>query len=452
MKITMKRFGAAILAVCLMLSLSVTAFAASFTDVPANHWSYEFVERAAANNLVSGVGNGSYQPEKAVSNAEWCQMIANLFRPDLPKASNGNSWWLPAVKYAHEADLLKKTTLLENGFDQEKNFEYGFGNNVFPDSEFYDSAIVLASINRYDMAQTVYRIATGSTLNRMVVNTTGVSANIADFSSVPEKYRDAVLFCYASGFITGVDSIGTFNGSATMTRGAAATVLCRLLDAKNGDWKIPVNTNVTNTAVKDMITILPPAEQIPDDYDYWVVVENTTVPNRLSNSEEITRENIAAMLEELEKIFPDGTSWGDDGNKHDTYYYASKSFGGGGGCNSWAYMTLDILFGTDVRAKGTTNLYDAKPGDLICWIDKNGVEKHWIVVTGVESCTAVKYVNSETGVFTSADDPLLVRVEFEDIMISYCSGNSNDMVSWHGEMTAAAMLNSYPKSVLYSAY
>ena len=224
MKNITKRVTPMLLAICLVLTMSVPAFAASFTDVPPTHWSYTAVERAVANALVSGVGGGLYLPDKSVSNAEWCKMLANLFEPELPGAEAGQPWWLPSVKYANTQGFLEGTTLASAGLENEY--------------------VVNASISRYDMAQTIYKIATGSKLN-VSVDTAGIRAYIADYNNIPGDYINAVEFCYASGFIMGVDGVGTFAGNDYMTRGAAATVLCRLLDAKNGGWAIPDRTDTT---------------------------------------------------------------------------------------------------------------------------------------------------------------------------------------------------------------
>ncbi|MDL2288553.1 S-layer homology domain-containing protein [Oscillospiraceae bacterium OttesenSCG-928-F05] len=459
MKTITKRILAMFLVICTIMSLSVAAIAASFTDVPESHWANEFVEKAAANNLVSGVGNGAYQPEKSVSNAEWCQMIANLYGSSISDKYDGDPWWLQAVVSAHKAQYLRETDLIVNGFNEDLNMDYGINNGQFSNARFYNESVMLEGISRYDMAQTIYNLTGRRERNRITVNTTGFSEQIADYASVPERFREAVLFCYATGFITGVDSNGTFAGSSSMTRGAAATVLCRLLDEKNGNWEINVNTNVEITAVKDMISI---TNSTRSDFTYDITVNNTTVPGMLSNGKPITQENIAAMLAEIEELFPTGTSWGEDETKHDVYYYNSTSPAPhGGGCNAFAGMVADVLFGAkrgDGKWTSNTNLYDAKSGDLIELKDSNGVSRHWIVVTGAEPYIGSKLVATDGGKYIPGE--AFIIVEHETIMLTTCDGNNGAKVDWSYTHEATGvigrtvddLLSDYPNSILYSAY
>lgn len=64
-----------------LLVCTATAFAAapSFTDVPANYWAYNYIEQAAENGWVNGVGNGKYAPEDKVTGAEFVTMVSRVF-------------------------------------------------------------------------------------------------------------------------------------------------------------------------------------------------------------------------------------------------------------------------------------------------------------------------------------------------------------------------------------
>ncbi len=50
--------------------------AASFPDVPADHWAYDYVEYAAAHGVVAGYGDGAYRPGDEVDRAEMAVYIA----------------------------------------------------------------------------------------------------------------------------------------------------------------------------------------------------------------------------------------------------------------------------------------------------------------------------------------------------------------------------------------
>jgi hypothetical protein len=53
---------------------------------------------------------------------------------------------------------------------------------------------------------------------------------IADYDSISEQYRTYVLQAFSLGLLAGVDSQGTFNPTAGLSRAQAATVIYRLID------------------------------------------------------------------------------------------------------------------------------------------------------------------------------------------------------------------------------
>lgn len=240
-----KKIVSLTLAATMALSMLVSAHAASptFTDVPATHWAYSFIEQAAADGIVAGVGNGKFNPSGTVSNAEFCTMTARLLLDDLVEANiesynnrnevwyitsparmytNEDKWWAPYLVSLHTAQALDGLTLTEQG-------------GTYRDR--WDISVVESGISRYDMAQLIYNLMNSY---RDVLDKPSDSAikaaksGISDWNSIPAKYQDAVAACYAGGYLSGVDSTGRFNGTATMSRAEAATVVCRLADAEDG--------------------------------------------------------------------------------------------------------------------------------------------------------------------------------------------------------------------------
>ena len=59
-----------LLIAAMLISIVAGIFASNgkstFSDVPSSHWSYSYVERAAENGWVSGVGNGLYGVDRQV--------------------------------------------------------------------------------------------------------------------------------------------------------------------------------------------------------------------------------------------------------------------------------------------------------------------------------------------------------------------------------------------------
>ena len=78
-----KRLIAAMAAAVLTVTLAVPAFAApTFSDVPASHWAYTAVEKAAGSGMVAGVGDGKYDPNGAITGGQLLAMLTRNFCPE----------------------------------------------------------------------------------------------------------------------------------------------------------------------------------------------------------------------------------------------------------------------------------------------------------------------------------------------------------------------------------
>ena len=92
-----KRILSLALSVCLCAGLSAPAMAAgpTFSDVPANHWAYSYVERAADNGWVNGIGNGKFAPNDTLTFSQFYTMVAPVFTADelaAYQAPSGSPW------------------------------------------------------------------------------------------------------------------------------------------------------------------------------------------------------------------------------------------------------------------------------------------------------------------------------------------------------------------------
>lgn len=199
-----KRFLAGSMSIALAVTMfSTTAFAASvkFTDVPSSHWASSSIYKMADKGIMSGIGNNLFAPSQQLSNAEFITMLVRQFYSD-KLGAEGSTWYAPFMAAAKSANILA-------------------GTNVTATS----------TINRYDMAQLMYNV-----LKAEGVTTSSLSdtSKVADWSSVPSTYQDAVSVCYNMGMLTGVDNKGTFNGTGVMDRAQAAVVMDRLLEVCSG--------------------------------------------------------------------------------------------------------------------------------------------------------------------------------------------------------------------------
>ena len=217
-KLFNKQRAALALATVMMVSIIAGVFAASsnptFSDVPPNHWAYSYVERAADNGWVNGIGNGKFGVDNNVTYGELALMLGRSIYPELIDWYGGDpadvAWYVPCL-------AVMAGMGLDNGTPLDNNLE----------------GAALQPINRYNMAQILFNFLKDDS-KVPSYNAAAVQASIGDWSSVPSNYREALMAVVSAGIITGVDSKGTFNGNGYMTRGQAAVVLCRMYDVFSG--------------------------------------------------------------------------------------------------------------------------------------------------------------------------------------------------------------------------
>ena len=180
----MKRLSACALSLALSVSMILPAGAAgaAFTDVPQDHWANPYVEAMTQKGVVTGVGNGRFNPDGNLSTAEF-------------------------------AGYLTDTTA---------GFSYADGS--------WDADVVTAPMTRYDMAQAMNNTVVAE---KMTLPTDeqreAAQAAIGDFDSIPEDYESAVVAMYALGYLSGVNANGDFGGESTMTRAQSCVVMSKLL-------------------------------------------------------------------------------------------------------------------------------------------------------------------------------------------------------------------------------
>ena len=98
-----KRLITAMAAAVLTVTLTVPAFAAgpTFRDVPASHWAYTAIEKAAGNGMVAGVGDGKYAPNGTITGGQLLTMLTRHFCPEdietdpivLSQAGHSGRWY-----------------------------------------------------------------------------------------------------------------------------------------------------------------------------------------------------------------------------------------------------------------------------------------------------------------------------------------------------------------------
>lgn len=217
----MKRFFTLLLSLAMVFSLAAPVWAAgpSFRDVPDTHWAYAYVERAAQEGWINGIGNGQFGVDDKVSYDQFFTMVVRAFFQDELAAYSGpdTPWSRPYVTVAYELGIITPVTNMDA-------MALGEWNIFFENSR---------SVNRAEMAsivsQTLFALGV-----KVDYDKADIAASIPDHDDIYLGYEEHILTCVAAGIITGVDARGTFDGYGFMTRAQAATVLCRLYDYVNG--------------------------------------------------------------------------------------------------------------------------------------------------------------------------------------------------------------------------
>ena len=179
-----------------------------FGDVHTDEWYATYVEKAAAKNIVQGIGGNLYEPERDVTRAEFVQMIIRALQ--LPQASAAakayadvslNDWYYDAVMKARSAGLLDRFS----------------GDNFLPDQPITreEMSVILAAAARRE------KLTASSSAS--------LSGSFTDYNQFNSAYTSDAEFVYRLGIMQGT-AAGIFNPKGTTTRAQAATVLIRLLD------------------------------------------------------------------------------------------------------------------------------------------------------------------------------------------------------------------------------
>lgn len=190
----------------------------SFVDVPFSHWAHAYIQRAANQRWINGVGDGRFLPEGTLSGYEFFTLLGRAFYPEdiraLATSYPDRLWWYIPCTVVYQHGVLEGTAS-------------GACRDAQGDWPYQDPAPV---ISRGEMALAIANLMRDKGVTVTDGQKAAAQAKIGDWNQIPAAYRDAVSTVYALGIITGTAQ-GTFAPDQGMTRAEAATVLCRLADA-----------------------------------------------------------------------------------------------------------------------------------------------------------------------------------------------------------------------------
>lgn len=199
------------LALLLCAGLAVPARATQFPDVPDGHYAASAIDNCVARGVVSGYAGGAFLPDATLTRTQFCVMLSRAFYPSgVAKNDNvalrGLGWFVPNTRTLFMANVLEGTSF---------------------SGKYNQPDIMNVPISRYDMAQLMANIMLAGGRSAGEAEKAAAQAQIRDWASVPENYRDAVASCYALGLLGGLRD-GTFGGSGAMNRAQGCAVIDRM--------------------------------------------------------------------------------------------------------------------------------------------------------------------------------------------------------------------------------
>lgn len=348
----MKKTLLTLLALCCLV---LPARAEGFYDLPADHWAAEPIRRAVDAGVVNGYGDGSFQPARDVTAAQFCAMLSRSFLSEEFGAA-------PEGKY-REMDAC--ASVLEGTAVQ----------TAYRGRGRHWDRFVNEPLSRCDMAQILYNLALQKDAVQETIHLS--TTDIADWAEIPDGYRTAVFTCWGMGLLQG-RSNGRFAGEESLNRAQAAVIWSRLDALFNGPYQAPEDPDA-DVAVKEMPAFGIQGEETAQEMMRRV---NQDTPlceeGRLPNGKSRTDENIRELLDLVREGCPDGSVW----SGTERYDYHCRQFGPARGCLSFGLAVSDFVFGEEAPLTQHQNLRTLSVGDVLHI--KGGSAERVLILTSVD--------------------------------------------------------------------
>ena len=177
-------------------TVTVTA-AEGFSDVPSNAWYYNNVMAAYSAGLVSGTGNGKFEPNANITRRDFAILVYKLLGSPTPE-SNTSFLDVTADDYAATAIACLKEKDIVSGDADTGKFRPA------------------ANISRQEAACIVAN----------ALNLAGTSeTKFTDDAKIASWASAKVYACYAAGVLSGDKDTGNFRPTANITRAEAASII-----------------------------------------------------------------------------------------------------------------------------------------------------------------------------------------------------------------------------------
>lgn len=236
-----------VLAIALTLSaMSMSVLAAEvqrFWDVPSDHWAFEYIADLAERKVINGYDDGSFQPNRTVSRAEWAKMMVDAAGAQI----GDNAVYFTDLSSEHWANKYVNAA---------KQYMTGYKDGTFRPNQAAtreDVAVALVLIKGYDISDVDYS-----------------NLIFSDNDTISNYAKAYVAVAVQHGLIAGF-SDGTFRGQDTLSRAQAATLLYRGFQHGSAD-KVIGGVNISP------LPTTPP--QLSEEEEYIQQANPTTKPTQ----------------------------------------------------------------------------------------------------------------------------------------------------------------------------
>ena len=181
-------------------SVPSPAFSASYEDVNAKYWGYSYITYLDELGYIQGYGDGRFNPEKSVTNAEFTALVCRMTGMD-------------------------DTMLDRNGYWAEPSIQYALYMGWFTDSEM--PALEYSNPIKRELAAKI--VIRAFFPDKSYDKDLWKRYGIADFADISYSLTDYVYASYFLGILNGYPD-GTFKPKGHITRSETAALLCRTWD------------------------------------------------------------------------------------------------------------------------------------------------------------------------------------------------------------------------------
>ncbi len=206
----------------LTMVLPTSAFAASFSDVPSNHWALQQIERMSARGVIAGYQDGTAKPNNPVTQFEAVLMASRMMGLTYDESTSKGTY-LPFTYPDWTGAYGSAVAAYEAGLIDANDFNHS------------------GAASREWVAKLLIK-ALGA--EEELSSAAETSLSFSDTDQIGSNYLNYVKLAWNKGLIGGYTD-GTFKPKNTVTRAEMVAFLCRVEDKLGVSGENVVNGKVT---------------------------------------------------------------------------------------------------------------------------------------------------------------------------------------------------------------